>query len=933
MQKLEILQLKLIGFGKFREKEITLKPGLNLIEGKNEAGKSTIQAFLTGMFYGFYQPAAKRRSYTPHRDKYQPWDGGSYRGVLICRNEERTYRIERSFDKDNESVKVYDDLTGDDLTLDFPYHAVTRQPQIGETLLGLSKTAFNNTANIAQMSCSGVAQESGFSAEVNDKLLSLMKTADSNVSLSAVLRCLDEKAEQIGSPKKSKTPYGQAVLREKELSEELEESKKNESEYFHLLQKGKELRREIEQSEKEKKLLEAQVRESAAKELGGRYLKAQNLRTRIERIEKENEKYLSYRDIDLELIDQAQKRLGAKAQITRTLEKYRRALDELNRRTQELNNLYRTLEVSGADDEILEQFDLMFERHLNLETLRDELRELQIKKSNVSFHLSKLSAIDGEKLEEDIQSYRHLEEMKEQKKPDHSKSVGIGILSFGVLLLLTFATVIAFTAFPVFAGVSGMIVGLVCSIIGLFFIFRFEKSKQKGDSLEKIEEMQKDILESYQLLNLQNPLARLEEMLGRVQVNNYKVHQFEEQENILLEEITAKSQKANLLESEITSYLQKLTRRISQQEDTETDFDENSSESSGSATESESLSADEVRLKSLKESVNQAKRIRTDLQRLHLQQQQIMQEEENCANQIEQINQSIAYAVEACASSGAQTSDDLEKCRQGKRRYDEISVELKLQKELLEETLNGYTYEELENNVRSQRMGETEISADRQETCEKLDEVNAKLSELIKSEAELEGLRRGKEETQRPCGQIESDLQEVRQQIQRHQSNLDALEIAKEKLLSLSGQLHRDFAPQLNLKISQAIQKITNSRYTKAVIDQSLGIRLEEKKTGKLVEVSSLSNGMADLIYLILRLELLHLFATEGNQKVSVPVIFDDSFTQLDDERTARFLSFLLETQEEQILLFSCHNREKEMLTKAGIRFHLVSLKEETSQN
>ena len=39
MQKLEILQLKLIGFGKFREKEINLEPGLNLIEGKNEAGK------------------------------------------------------------------------------------------------------------------------------------------------------------------------------------------------------------------------------------------------------------------------------------------------------------------------------------------------------------------------------------------------------------------------------------------------------------------------------------------------------------------------------------------------------------------------------------------------------------------------------------------------------------------------------------------------------------------------------------------------------------------------------------------------------------------------------------------------------------------------------------------------------------------------------
>ena len=38
-----------------------------------------------------------------------------------------------------------------------------------------------------------------------------------------------------------------------------------------------------------------------------------------------------------------------------------------------------------------------------------------------------------------------------------------------------------------------------------------------------------------------------------------------------------------------------------------------------------------------------------------------------------------------------QDSDDLEKCRQGKRRLDELSVELKLQKELLLETLGNYS--------------------------------------------------------------------------------------------------------------------------------------------------------------------------------------------------------------------------------------------------
>ena len=150
MKTLEITRLELVGFGKFRERTIDLTSGLNLIEGPNEAGKSTIQSFITGMFYGFFQPGTKRRSYTPHRDKYRPWDQGSYRGVLVCKNEERSWRIERCFDKDNETVNVYDDQTGDDLTLDFPYNPVTRQPQVGEKLLGLSKTAFNNTANIAK---------------------------------------------------------------------------------------------------------------------------------------------------------------------------------------------------------------------------------------------------------------------------------------------------------------------------------------------------------------------------------------------------------------------------------------------------------------------------------------------------------------------------------------------------------------------------------------------------------------------------------------------------------------------------------------------------------------------------------------------------------------------------------------------------------------
>ena len=215
MEKLELIRLELNGFGKFRGQTFELQGGLNLIEGANEAGKSTLQAFIGGMFYGFFQPGAKRRSYTALQERYRPWDGGSYRGVLVCRKGERTYRIERDFDKDTERVRVFDGQTGEDLTDSFPYDPVTRQAQVGQALLGLSRTAFDSTANIAQL-CSAVVARQEFAAEVSDRLLAMTQTADAGLSLNSALQELDRRTGLIGSPKKSKTPYGKAALHLKE---------------------------------------------------------------------------------------------------------------------------------------------------------------------------------------------------------------------------------------------------------------------------------------------------------------------------------------------------------------------------------------------------------------------------------------------------------------------------------------------------------------------------------------------------------------------------------------------------------------------------------------------------------------------------------------------------------------------------------------------
>ena len=919
MKTLEITRLELVGFGKFRERTIDLTSGLNLIEGPNEAGKSTIQSFITGMFYGFFQPGTKRRSYTPHRDKYRPWDQGSYRGVLVCKNEERSWRIERCFDKDNETVNVYDDQTGDDLTLDFPYNPVTRQPQVGEKLLGLSKTAFNNTANIAQMTCASVSREADFSAEVNDKLLSVMKTADASLSLSAVIHELDSRIEQIGSPKKSKTPYGQACQLKKELEEELEESGKNQKDYQQLCTQIDRLAEQTAQLQKEKELLETQIRQSAAKELGGRYLKAQNLRTRIERIEKEYEKYAIYQSVDLQEIDQTQKRMAAKAQINRTMEKYRRASQEVEHRIQELNTLYRTLEVSEASEEVLEQFESIYERYLTLGQMGQEIKEMMIRQRNIAFHRSRLNPMDEAKLREDIQTWRQLQQQKQEKENASHKvpMPAIVLLVLGVLLILGGGLCAILKEELLAVGIGCATVGVLLVLSGgVFWMLR--RKNTAAHALEKIESMQQDILRAYQLsdeeqaktaataLDTEQAVLQLEEMLGRIQVNNYKIEQFEQQEQQIGQEITAKQSVADNLREQICRYLTQLT---------------------GREIPPEELAADKVPFKSLRESVNQARRLRTEMQRLTLQQQQTQQEEENCRMQIEQINRSIQQVVAACEAAGAKDAEDLEHCKQGKRRWDEISMELKMQKELLAQTLGRYSFEEIEENIKNQRaVGEGDISADRQQIHQQLQGVNEQLAELARQTAELEGLRKGREESHRPIGQIQAQIADVEESCQNFQFELDALQLAKQKLLSLSGQLHRDFAPQLNARISKALERITGSRYTRAVIDQTLGIRLEDRQTHQLVEVSALSNGMADLVYLVMRLELLELLCSQGGERVQVPIILDDSFTQLDDERTARLLGYLLEQPSVQILLFSCHRRERAMLEQAKIPYHLVSL-------
>ena len=100
---MKIKQLKINSYGKLKNKEINLSDNINIIYGKNEAGKSTLLKFIINSFYGISKNK-KGKEYSDF-DKYKPWEGEEFSGKIIYEldNKEK-YEIFRDFKKKNPKI-------------------------------------------------------------------------------------------------------------------------------------------------------------------------------------------------------------------------------------------------------------------------------------------------------------------------------------------------------------------------------------------------------------------------------------------------------------------------------------------------------------------------------------------------------------------------------------------------------------------------------------------------------------------------------------------------------------------------------------------------------------------------------------------------------------------------------------------------------------
>ena len=183
-----IKQLNLDHFGKFHGREIDLNPGVNIIYGANESGKSTVHAFIQSMLFG----AERLRGRGAGRDaysKYQPWEGGaSYEGRMRLSYQDKNWRIVRNFYKDDSHFEVVDETSG--------RQEACASDDISSLIPGMQLSNYRNSISTGQLS---VQPDGQFTTNMQSYMANMAMGATDSVDVGRALAYLkDERKKAAG---------------------------------------------------------------------------------------------------------------------------------------------------------------------------------------------------------------------------------------------------------------------------------------------------------------------------------------------------------------------------------------------------------------------------------------------------------------------------------------------------------------------------------------------------------------------------------------------------------------------------------------------------------------------------------------------------------------------------------------------------------------
>lgn len=162
---MEIVKIHINNFGKFHNVDIDLKEGVNSFLYENGWGKTTLSVFIKSMFYGMEYTKVKDIERN-ERDKYFPWQGGVYGGSMIFCQNGKEYLVNRTFGlKKNEDTFELRDLKTNKISNDF-------SEDLGTEIFGINRDSYARSVFVT-LKDSPVG-----SADITAKLNNLVESGD-----------------------------------------------------------------------------------------------------------------------------------------------------------------------------------------------------------------------------------------------------------------------------------------------------------------------------------------------------------------------------------------------------------------------------------------------------------------------------------------------------------------------------------------------------------------------------------------------------------------------------------------------------------------------------------------------------------------------------------------------------------------------------------
>ncbi len=130
-------------------------------------------------------------------------------------------------------------------------------------------------------------------------------------------------------------------------------------------------------------------------------------------------------------------------------------------------------------------------------------------------------------------------------------------------------------------------------------------------------------------------------------------------------------------------------------------------------------------------------------------------------------------------------------------------------------------------------------------------------------------------------------------------------------------EMKANITPEYNKKVSKMIEIFSDGKYKNVSITDGINVEIEN---GQRVEASKLSVGTIEQIYLALRLSIINELSEE-----SFPIILDEPFAYSDKDRMSDMMQFLAKV-DNQVIVLTCTDREKEEATKLNIDYNWIEM-------